>query len=155
MSTELAHAVEEHDRFDSSARHSDWRKGALLGGAVAVGTTALALIDPRDSGVPVCWSAGIFGIDCPLCGGLRCVNSLARGDWLTAADHNVVLAIALPLVAVAWAMWMIAAVQRRSLRLPRVSNWVWGTLICTVAAFTVVRNMDLGPVAHWLAASAG
>ncbi len=154
MSTELAHAVENEDVSDSAAYHPDWRKGALLGGAVAVGTAALALIDPRDSGVPVCWSAALFGIDCPLCGGLRCVNSLARGDWLTAADHNVVLAVALPLVVVGWALWMVAALRRRPLRLPSVSNWVWGGLICTVAAFSVIRNMDLGPMAHWLAASA-
>lgn len=151
----MAHAIEDRDGLAPSAGNADWRKGALLGGAVAAGTAALALIDPRDSGVPVCWSAGLFGIDCPLCGGLRCVNSLARGDWLTAADHNVVLAVALPLLVVGWALWMIAAVQRRPLRLPRVSNWAWGTLICAVATFSVVRNMDLGPVAHWLAASAG
>jgi hypothetical protein len=132
-----------------------WRRAGLIGGTVALGAGAIALVDPRDSGVPVCWSQGVFGIDCPLCGGLRCVNSLARGDLAAAADHNVVLAVALPVVAVAWAVWMVSALRGRPLRFPTVPRWLWTIAAVAVVAFTVVRNLDLGPVALYLAAERG
>jgi hypothetical protein len=132
-----------------------WFKGAVIGGAALCGCAAIAVVNPTDSGVPVCWSAGIFGVDCPLCGGLRCVNSLVRGDVLAAADHNVVLALALPIVAVVWALWMWATVRGRSWTWPRVPVWAWTVLGVSVMAFTVVRNLDLGPVAHYLAATSG
>lgn len=154
-------AVEAHGDVDSvhcdgaADTQPDWRKGALLGFGVAAGTAAVALADPTDSGIPVCWSAGFFGIDCPLCGGLRCVNSLARGDWLAAADHNVILAIALPMLVIGWVAWMVSAARGTTMWLPRLRPWAWTTAILLVAAFTVVRNLDLGPIAHWLAATAG
>jgi hypothetical protein len=131
-----------------------WFAGAVAGGAVACGCAAIALVNPTDSGAPVCWSAGVFGIDCPLCGGLRCVNSLVRGDLLAAADHNILLAVTLPVVAVLWVVWMVRAVQGRHVRLPSPPNWAWGVLAVVTLSFTVVRNLDLGPVAHWLAATA-
>ena len=142
------------DAGDSTAARPLWLTGAIAGGAVALGSAAIALVNPTDSGVPICWSSGVFGIDCPLCGGLRCVNSLVRGDLLAAADHNVLLAVALPAIAVIWVVWMVRAVQGRRLRLPSPPTWAWGALGVVALAFTVVRNLDLGPVAHWLAASA-
>lgn len=148
------------DRLDRSPApattgRAPWITGAAVGGAVAVGALAIAATDPTDSGVPVCWSAGLFGVDCPLCGGLRCVNSLVRGDWLAAADHNLLLAIALPMAAIAWVVWMVGATRGRPMQPPRVPVWAWWTLGVLVAAFTIVRNMDLGPVAHYLAATSG
>jgi hypothetical protein len=103
--------------------------------------------------VPVCWSQGIFGVDCPLCGGLRCVNSLVRGDLVAAADHNVLLAAVLPVVAVVWAVWMVAAARGRRLHLPRAPKWLLGAAGVVVLAFTVARNVDGGPFIDWLASS--
>ncbi|MFN7148933.1 MAG: DUF2752 domain-containing protein [Microthrixaceae bacterium] len=147
----------EHDDADGHDHGAapDWRRGARVGGVVAVGAAAIALVNPRDSGVPVCWSQGVFGVDCPLCGGLRCVNSLARGDLIAAADHNLVLAVALPVVVVAWAVWMVWAVRGRRFSFPSVPRWVWTIAAVAVVAFTVARNMDLGPFAHYLAAERG
>ncbi len=127
----------------------------MIGGAALCGSAAIALMNPTDTGLPVCWSAGVFGVDCPLCGGLRCVNSLVRGDVVAAADHNVLLAVALPIVAIVWALWMWAAVRGREWNWPRVPVWAWTALGVCVAAFTAVRNLDLGPVAHYLAATSG
>ncbi len=132
-----------------------WFKGAVAGGVALCGCAAIAAVNPTDTGVPVCWSAGLFGVDCPLCGGLRCVNSLVRGDVLAAADHNLVLAVALPIVAIVGALWMWAAVRGRSWTWPRVPVWAWTVLGVGVLAFTVVRNLDLGPIAHYLAATSG
>ena len=151
---DLHHAAAPQDDHPTGGR-ADWRRGAVAGGAVVAGTAAIALVNPTDSGVPVCWSASVFGFDCPLCGGLRAVNALARGDWLAAADHNVLLAVALPVVVVLWVVWMVGAVRGRTVRLPAPPIWAWGALAGITLAFTVVRNMDLGPVAHYLAATAG
>jgi hypothetical protein len=126
----------------------------VAGGAVACGCAAIVLVDPTDTGVPVCWSSSLFGIDCPLCGGLRSVNAFLRGDVLAAADHNVLLAIAMPIVAVLWAVWLFRTVRGRSFHLTAPPVWVWGVLGVVTVTFSVVRNMDLGPVAHWLAATA-
>ena len=140
---------------DASERRPAWMRGAIIGGAAACGCVAIAAVNPTDTGVPVCWSASVLGVDCPLCGGLRCVNSLMRGDWLAAADHNLLLAFALPVVVAVWAVWMIGAVRDRPVRLPSPPVWAWTVLAVLTLAFTVVRNLDLGPVAHYLAATSG
>lgn len=132
-----------------------WVKGALIGGAAACGCAAIALANPTDTGVPVCWSAGLFGVDCPLCGGLRCVNAMVRGDWIAAADHNLLLVAVLPVAAIVWALWMLAAVRGRTWRWPSVPLWAWWGAGLLTVGFTVVRNMDLGPFAHYLAATSG
>lgn len=139
----------------SAAATRPWVAGAALGAAAACGCAAIALVNPTDSGTSICWSSSVFGVDCPFCGGLRCVNALVRGDWLAAADHNLILAVLLPVVAVGWAIWMVATIRGRTVRWPRVPTAAWVSFGVIVGAFTVVRNLDLGPVAAYLAATAG
>lgn len=124
----------------------------MTGGLVAAGCAAIAVIDPSDSGVSVCWSKSLLGIDCPLCGGLRATNSLLRGDWLAAADHNVLLAVALPVVAVVWLVWLVQTLRGGDLRLPRLPKPAWWAVLALLVVFTVVRNLpaDSGWI-HWLA----
>ena len=112
------------------------------------------MVDPRDSGVPICWSQGVFGIDCPLCGGLRCTNALLRGDLTAAADHNVLLAVALPVVAVVWAVWLYRSIRGQDLRLPRLPRWLIGAAAVVVVAFTVARNIDASGWIGWLGSTA-
>lgn len=149
-----APGVSDPEARSGLAGRPAWVRGAIVGGAVVCGCAAIALVNPTDSGVPICWSSSVLGVDCPLCGGLRTVNSLVRGDVLAAADHNVLLAIALPIVALLWVVWMVRSLRGRSFRVPAPPVWAWGVLGVVTVAFTVVRNMDLGPVAHWLAATA-
>ncbi len=126
---------------------------ASLGAATAGATLAIALVGPDDGGTPVCASQAVFGIDCPLCGGLRCVSSLARLDLWAAADHNVVLAVALPSLAVVWVVWMVAALRGRPLRWPRVPIGAWVALGVGLLAFTVARNLGGDGWVGWLAAT--
>lgn len=129
-----------------------WVAPLATGAALAAGTALIALVDPGDSGTPICWSKSIFGIDCPLCGGLRATNALARGDFLAAADHNVLVAIALPFLAVLWGAWMIQSLRDRPLRLPRIPRPAIYVGILVLVAFTVVRNLDVATGwVHWLA----
>lgn len=133
-------------------RRPRWVAPVATGAALACGCAAVALWNPGDGGTTVCWSKSVFGIDCPLCGGLRATNSLLRGDWLAAADHNVLVAVALPVLAVLWVVWLVRSLQDRPFRLPSVPGPVWVGVAVLLVAFTVVRNLpaDSGWI-HWLA----
>jgi len=131
-----------------------WVAPLATGAAVAGGCAAIALLQPSDGDTPLCWSRAIFGFDCPFCGGMRCVASLMRGDWLDAADHNVVAALILPVVAVAWAVWMIRALRGDRMRSWRPRAIVVVAALVALVGFSVVRNLDVAPWTTWLAASA-
>jgi len=120
---------------------------------VAGGCAVIALTTPGDGDTPLCWSRAIFGVDCPLCGGLRAVNALTQGNWLAAADHNVFAAILLPIAAVAWAVWLVAALRGSRPKPWRPSKRVVAAAILVLTAFTVVRNLDAAPWTTWLASS--
>jgi hypothetical protein len=125
----------------------------LAGVAAACGCAAIALVDPSDSGVPICWSQAVFGIDCPLCGGLRATNALVRGDFLAAADHNVLVAVGLPVVAIVWIAWVVAQMIGRPFRLPRPPKWLIAVSILGLVAFTIARNVGGPPWVDWLAST--
>jgi hypothetical protein len=131
-----------------------WHRPAAVGAAVACGCAAVALWNPGDGGTPLCWSQSVLGIDCPLCGGLRATNALLRGDWAAAADHNVLLAVLLPLAAVAWLAWLICSVRGKRFPVPRLPSAAWIGIGVALIVFTVVRNVGGNPVFDWLAATA-
>lgn len=143
-------AVDPHAEVDRPL----WRAPALIGAGVAAGCAAIAMVNPTDSGVPICWSQAAFGIDCPLCGGLRCTNALLRGDLAAAADHNVLLAVVLPVIAVLWAVWLYRSLRGESFRLPSVPRWMIGVAAVTVLAFSVARNLDASGWIGWLGSTA-
>lgn len=152
-------ALAEHDRpavpdtgaAPQAGARRPWAGPLAVGAAAACGCAAIALANPGDDGLPLCWSKGIFGVDCPLCGGIRCVNALVRGDWGAAADHNVLLAIVLPVAAVAWTVWFVRALQGRPVRRLRPAAWVWAAVVVLLVGFTVVRNVGGTEWAQWLA----
>ena len=128
-----------------------WRTPLIAGAAAACGCVAIALVNPTDTGVPVCWSRAILGVDCPLCGGLRATNALMRGRFLEAADHNVLVAVALPVVAVVWVLFVVTAVAGRPFRIPKIPRWAIWVLAVLVASFTVLRNTGGPAWVDWLA----
>lgn len=145
--------VDQQTEQPAEAPPASWRTPAFAGAAIAVGTAAIVAVDPRTGGLPVCASQSMLGVDCPLCGGLRCVNSLARGDLAAALDHNVLLAVALPAAAVVWATWMVTSLAGRHLRLPSPPKWLSIGLIALVVAFGITRNLDLGAFTDFLSSS--
>ena len=116
--------------------------GPLAVAGLAVGALALtAAIDPNEPGhYPLCPTQALTGLDCPGCGSLRAMHALGRGDLGAAADHNLLLVAALPVLAWIWLRW----VRRSWLGLPRPEpvsgRWVWA-LLALVAIYAVVRNV--------------
>lgn len=134
----------------STTRGSWVRRGlpALVAGG---GALAIAAWNPGDDGIPFCFSRHLFGIDCPACGGLRTVNSLMHGDLIGAADHNVLLALLLPLTAIVWLAWFVEPLTGRRITIPDPPRWMIVSIAVLLGAFTVVRNMGGPAWAQWLA----
>lgn len=137
------------------------RAPLAVGAAALLGAGYIALFDPNEAGhYPLCPTKALTGLDCPFCGGLRAAHSLAHGDLLGAADHNLVaVLLALPVVLL-WAAWLrrawigdpegstshpLQAFSDAVLR-PTVLWPVLGVLI----AFTVLRNVGGVPALAWL-----
>lgn len=128
-----------------------WLHRALPGLAAGGAAIGIALIDPTDTGVSICASQRLLGLDCPLCGGLRCVNALLRGDFLAAADHNVIAAVGLPMIAVAWLAWFLQPLTNRRVTTRPAPNWLVGVVAVAMLAFTVARNLGGPAWMQWLA----
>lgn len=132
-----------------------WLGPAVAIGSVAVGSALIAAWNPGDTGQPLCTSQLAFGVDCPFCGGMRCVNSLVRGDVLAAADHNVLLAVALPLVAIGLAVWLWRSMHGQTTPVPwpterRRSMLLGAAIVVGLVVFTVLRNVGGPPWVEWL-----
>lgn len=120
-----------------------------LGYAAGIGGLALALHlhDPHRSGAwGACPSLWIFGVVCPLCGGLRAVHDLTHGDIVAAFWSNAFFVSALPL----FALWWLVTLRDRWIGRPRAWNWPLGargmmpTIIVAAALFTLIRNTPWG-----------
>lgn len=119
--------------------------------AAAAGASAVALlavVDPHEAGTyPVCPSITLFGVNCPLCGGLRGVNLLARGDVAGAVSSNALLPIIVLLGVWAWLLWVARAVDLRW-RPPAIpsSRRLWVTVGVLVVAYGIARNLPWEPL---------
>lgn len=123
--------------------------GALtLGGCIAV-----AASNPGDDGAPLCWSRAVFGVDCPFCGGLRATNSLLRGDVTAALDHNVMLAVAMPVAVLMWVWWTWNSWRGNEISGPssaQTPTWISVAAGVLLVAFGVVRNFTGTGWMRWL-----
>ncbi len=113
------------------------------------GCLLLALVDPSRTAIaPPCPWLLLTGRWCPGCGGLRAGHALLTGDVRTALGFNALVALALPLLAAAWAVWALRTWTSLKLPLPelrRMPPAVWTALGILVAAFWVLRNLPVAP----------
>ncbi len=94
-----------------------WRRvgePAAVAGAGLAWAGALRLRDPHVAGSwGTCPFLALTGLPCPVCGGLRAVNDLTRGDVVAAAGSNLVVVLGLAVAVGWWLAWL-----RRSVRAP-------------------------------------
>lgn len=116
---------------------------------------ALRLRDPHVAGSwGTCPFLAVTGLPCPVCGGLRAVNSLTHGDVVAAASSNLLVVAVLPVALVWWGLWLrrcrtAAGTPRTALTVlpvPALRTVVAGTVL--LVGFTVLRWL---PPGAWLA----
>jgi hypothetical protein len=87
-----------------------------------VGLAGLAIlhfwVPSRDPAAAFCLSRRLFHLPCPGCGMTRAFAHLAKGEWSAAlVAHPLAPVVGLEMFA-GWAIWGLAIVLRRPLRLP-------------------------------------
>lgn len=118
----------------------------LLTGALSAGALGyLFVVDPNEPGhYPLCPTSALLGIDCPGCGCMRGLYALTHGDIAAAADHNLLLLVAVPFALVLWVRWVMRAWRgvspAVSMRTFRLRNRAMIIALVAILAFGVVRN---------------
>ena len=111
-------------------------------------TVAVAfwLRNPIMEAMPACKFRELTQLNCPGCGGRRCVTLLAQGRWLEALQMNALLVllgatIAYLLLRQCWREWRSgkAAIWDLSTR----QAWI---LVGSIIAFWILRNIPLWPL---------
>jgi hypothetical protein len=108
--------------------------------AAGVGAAWLTAASLRlsDSGATPCPWRALTGLDCPFCGATRAAASLARGDVVTALDHNALFVLViLPLSLVAWSVWVARSWRGQSV--PVIANRTVLVLLAVTAGWWVLR----------------
>ena len=128
-----------------------WQAPVTAGIAVVVGTVVLGVGNPNTTHVPLCPLHAATGLDCPFCGSLRAVHSLAHVDIAGALDHNIMFTLAVPFLIVGWVLWLARSLGRPLVARERLPRAV--TVACWIIAITfgIVRNI---PEFSWLGSGA-
>ena len=131
-----------------AARLRRIRRPLAAGALAALGSVALHVRDPHEPGSWGICPTALLGLDCPGCGSLRAVHELTHGQLAAAASSNLLLVLAIPVVAVLWIRRLAVTWVHGSLAPPATPPaWVWGVLLVVMTVFTVLRNL---PVGAWL-----
>ncbi|MFV0427564.1 MAG: DUF2752 domain-containing protein [Beutenbergiaceae bacterium] len=121
----------------TQASSRDVRNPGLVGAVLAAGTLLVAFRDPHQGGYLFCPVLHWTGIACVTCGGLRTVHDLTRLDIAGAWAMNPLLTVALPILALVWAMWLWRTVRGRAAWHP--PTWMWIGIGIVLAAFQIAR----------------
>jgi hypothetical protein len=107
---------------------------AVTGLAVA----AVASVELDGSGPGLCPWRTITGLDCPFCGATRAAGALARGELVTALDHNALFVlVVVPLAVVTWLLWVRRA--WRGQRFPDLPTRLVVAVMALTGAWWVLR----------------
>jgi hypothetical protein len=115
-----------------------------VAGLVLAASLALVVLDPNKGHLPICPLKATTGLDCPGCGGLRCVHDLATGHPAAAANQNVLAVVLFPFLIAWWGVWLFRR-WRGDLRPVSVPSRVIVTVLVLAAIFGIVRNLPFVP----------
>ncbi len=129
--------------WSAPPRRRPWIIPTVVGVGVAAATAYTAVLDPStDQAFPLCPLKYVTGADCPACGGLRAVHALSRGDVVGAADHHVLLVMAVPFLLVGYGLWLAHTLGAKVPRV-RLSGRAIGALVALLLVFAVARNLPI------------
>lgn len=137
--------VVEAERIDSRTLTRRLVAPLATAGVVLIGCGYLFAVDPNEPGhYPLCPTRALFGIDCPGCGAMRGTHALLHGDVAGMLDHNLLLAVFIPLAVVLWSRWLVRAVRGRRPAVTygqfRRQTTLSVVVLMAVLVFGVVRN---------------
>lgn len=126
-------------------RRSALSLAMILG--IALGLLFLRTYHPQQFRFyPPCAFHQFTGINCPGCGGMRCMNALLNGRVMEALRDNVLIVLFLPFfvfsAARRWWFWMRGLPQPPPVQMK--SSVVY-TIAITVISFAVLRNLPWEP----------
>ena len=126
-----------------SPSRADLLRGPLaLAAAGAAGVAVMRVLEPSHLGfVPPCPFLAITGLWCPLCGGTRAVDALVAGDVGAALGLNLLVVLAVPILAAEWLRWTIGRARGRQTTFMNVSTRVLTAVTVVALAFAVLRNV--------------
>lgn len=135
----------------SSGAHtpvSRWGPPAAVIVAVVAVSLAVSWADPSTPGglISSCPSKLLFHIDCPGCGSLRMINSLAHGDVGAALRFNAVGVLGLIVLGYTYVRWTWGRVREVSIIPWHARRFAPHVVLCVVLVWAVVRNI---PVAQF------
>ena len=118
----------------------------VAAGVLALGAFAAA-VPPHGQGFyPRCPLYEATGVLCPGCGATRAVSALFSGHVATALRDNVLLVVALPLLALVWARWCAGRTGRPTplarLRWPPAMHIAVPVVL---VLYAVARNIPVRP----------
>lgn len=115
---------------------------ATVAGAALAVTTVLAVTDLGETSVlPPCPFLAVTGLWCPLCGGTRAVDALVAGDVGAALGLNLLVVLAVPIVAAEWLRWTVGRARGLEKSFMNVSTRVLTVVTVLALAFAVLRNL--------------
>ncbi|CAB4797351.1 unannotated protein [freshwater metagenome] len=126
------------------------RRDALLGGVVILGGAALIGAVDTSGGSTLCPFRLATGLDCPFCGGTRATHSFLNAHIGPAFDHNVLVAVFVPVALLVGVLLLWRGITGRGWRVPMPSRNVWIALGFITVIFWVLRNI---PAFSWLGSS--
>jgi hypothetical protein len=127
--------------------------GLALGSCIYVG-----LVDPNTTNsafYPQCAFKAFTGLDCPGCGLTRAMHAVVTGHPVRALDHNILIALILPLAVYTYLVWMTKSLFGWDLPYVRVPKKLGYALAPMLIAFWILRNIPIAPFNYLNSSAAG
>jgi len=121
------------------------RFGAVVVGTAAAGIGLLLIRPPVEGAYPPCPWKAVTGLDCPFCGGMRCVSALAQGDVGTAVDFNLLASVAVPALLLIGVVALVAGRRAQPMLDRLFAPWMVRVGLGVLIGWFVLRLLPIWP----------